>query len=81
MDDNLNDYKQSPRFKTITNFDDNKYIQESPISTDITKDWSLSLKLQKNKFNQMIENAMNLNSYDINTKFDVRKYLPKEDIY
>ena len=42
MDDNLNNYKKSPKFKTITNFNDNKYIQESPISTDIIKDWSLS---------------------------------------
>ena len=29
----------------------------------------------------MIEKAMDLDSYDYNTKFDVRKYLPKDDIY
>ena len=51
------------------------------MKSDISKDWSLSLKIQKNQFNQMIEKAMDLDSYDYNTKFDVRKYLPKDDIY
>ena len=81
MDDNINEFRESPRFKTITAFNNQKFIQESPMKSDISKDWSLSLKIQKNQFNQMIEKAMNLDSYDYNTKFDVRKYLPKDDIY
>jgi len=81
MDDNINEFRESPRFKTITAFNNQKFIQESPMKSDISKDWSLSLKIQKNQFNQMIEKAMDLDSYDYNTKFDVRKYLPKDDIY
>ena len=81
MDDKVNEIKESPRFKTIAAFNNQKYSQDSPLKSDISKDWSLSLKIQKNQFNQMIEKAMDLDSYDYNTKFDVRKYLPKDDIY
>jgi hypothetical protein len=81
MDEKVNEFLESPKFKTIAAFNNEKFSQESPMKSDISKDWSLSLKIQKNQFNQMIEKAMDLDSYDYNTKFDVRKYLPKDDIY
>ena len=81
MDEKVNEFLESPKFKTIAAFNNEKFSQESPMKSDISKDWSLSLKIQKNQFNQMIEKAMDLDSYDYNTKSDVRKYLPKDDIY
>ena len=78
--ENLYNVSQQPQYNNCNT------LQNSPYKINsynlINSETNREIERQKLKFDEMIEQAKNINSTEFNIdNFDLRKYLPKEDIF